>query len=709
MSRPMDKELATYRDLLDMPTEFREGFGWTTVVGIVFCGLVMLPGSIYLALMTGGNMTSAASWVTVILFGEVTRRALKTMNRQQLVVLLHIAHVMIAANILFPGGPFGQLVYRAYLVTSEAARDSGMTESFPSWFAPSPSSEAITGRNLFHADWIVPAALILMLMVIGMVKKYTLGYFFFRLTSDVENLPFPLAPIAAQGAMALEEAEMTAEDDADGGPPRGPADLLRRAERKKTGRRWRLFSLGATLGIAFGIVQVGVPAITGIFLDKPVFLIPLPFVDTTTLTQGLLPATPTGITIDVGIILLGMVLPFWAVLGTFIAIVATMLLNPTLHHFGILTRWQPGMNTVNTTFVNEVDFWMSFGIGAGLGIAVVCLYATIRDVTRKARELREKRRALHQEGRADVWSPPRAGRGDYSLGLALGLYCAAATIVVVVCYVLLRWYSPGTRGLGGILAFLIVFAFIYNPFISYVNARLLGIAGQYVDIPFVKETSFILSGAKGLAIWLAPIPVENYGHFAQSFRVNELTGVRFPSLIKAEIVALPILFILSGLFWGFIWRSNPIPSEVFPAAQVNWELAAKRQVLQFSSTFVPEGQDPSQKSIADSEFMKAIHPKVIGSGFGVTVALYVALSALGLPVLLVYGIVRGLGQLPHFMVLEVIGAFLGRFLYQRKYGRKEFLRMAPTILAGYFTGVGLIGMATIALKLIKEAVHGAPF
>jgi len=27
-------------------------------------------------------------------------------------------------------------------------------------------------------------------------------------------------------------------------------------------------------------------------------------------------------------------------------------INPILHHLGVLTRWQPGMNTVNTTFAN---------------------------------------------------------------------------------------------------------------------------------------------------------------------------------------------------------------------------------------------------------------------------------------------------------------------------------------------------------------------
>jgi hypothetical protein len=38
---------------LAVPREFKDGFGWTTVLGVFFCGLVMMPGGIYLGLMTG--------------------------------------------------------------------------------------------------------------------------------------------------------------------------------------------------------------------------------------------------------------------------------------------------------------------------------------------------------------------------------------------------------------------------------------------------------------------------------------------------------------------------------------------------------------------------------------------------------------------------------------------------------------------------------
>ncbi len=676
---------------MEPATEFKDGFGWTTILGILFCGLIMMPGGIYLALMTGTGLNAAASWVTVILFMEIARRALKPLNKQNLVVLLHAANVMMAGHILFPGGPMGQLVYRAYLAGSDAVRDAGMLGAFPSWWVPPHDSTAITERTFLHTDWIVPIAIMFFISLVALFKKYTLGYVFFRITSDIENLPYPLAPVQAQGAMALAEADEHLKD------PEAEANGLKKAPQRKRSQRWRLFSLGAYIGIGFGVLQVGIPAITSLFLAKPFYLIPQPFIDLTTLTEKILPATPTGLTIDVGIIILGAVLPFWTVVGTFLAILLTLVLNPILFSAGILHTWQPGMDTVNTTFANNIDFWLSFTIGSGFGIAAVSLYATIRDTRRRMRDLRAEGKR-----RDDAWKAPAVGRGDVPMWTAIVAYLVVAASLVGVSWILL----PKQINL---LFFLIFFSFVYTPFITYVNARLLGISGNQVQMRFVKESAFLLSGARGVEVWLAPFPLDNYGYQAQAYRVNELTGVSFWSLLKTDLVALPILFVLSLVFWGFIWHSDAVPSDMFPAAQVKWELQAKNQVLLFSSTYVAPGEDPDEKSMADSEFMKAIHPWVIGSGFFGIVVAFAILSIFGLPVMLIYGFMRGIGQIPHLMAVEVIGALIGRYFFRKKFGNKEFSRGAPTVLAGYFTGVGLIGMATIALRLIKAAVSSAPF
>ena len=656
----LDKELEIYRSVLETPTEFKNGFTWVAVAGAFFCGLLMMPGAIYLGLMTGGGI--AAAWVTLIIFSEVSRRAMRTLSQQELVILLTVAGSMAV------GGPFAQLVWRQYFIQSDAVRDIGLLGKFPSWFAPQPTSDAIMQRNLFHPAWFVPILLILFMTVIGRLKSYTLGYFFFRVTSDIERLPFPFAAIGAQGAMALAES----------------------GERKATWK-WRVFSLGAVLGIAFGIVQIGVPLITGSLLTKPIQIIPLPWYDMTTLTQSILPATPTGLVIDLGLIIAGMVIPFWAVVGSGAAILLTLVMNPILHRLGVLTRWQPGMDTVATTFANSLDFWMSFGLGVTAAIAVISIYQTTRDVIRKTRELRKRRDETKSQKRENVWAPP-PGRGDFSPWLAVGIYIACATVVIIVCHQLVPKFP---------VLFLVFFTFLYTPLISYISARLVGIVGQNVEIPFVREAAYILSGYKGVEIWLAPIPVENYGGAAQSFRSHELTGTNFWSYVKAECLVMPLTFILSLVFWAFIWHSSAIPSDLFPYANKMWELNAKNAVLLYSATLDTGGAQPL--------FYQALHPSVMAGSFSFTMVAFILLSAFSLPVMAVYGFVQGVGAMPHGFVLIVVGAMIGKFYYHKKFGQKRFLEIMPVLAAGYATGVGLIALIGVAVNLIVSAVSSSRF
>ena len=119
----VDRELEVYRSVLETPTEFKNGFTWVAVAGAFFCGLLMMPGAIYLSLITGGGL--AAAWVTLIIFSEVSRRAMRTLSQQELVILLVVAGAMAG------GGPIAQLIWRQYFIQSDAVRDIGLLGKFP--------------------------------------------------------------------------------------------------------------------------------------------------------------------------------------------------------------------------------------------------------------------------------------------------------------------------------------------------------------------------------------------------------------------------------------------------------------------------------------------------------------------------------------------------------------------------------------------------
>ena len=85
------------------------------------------------------------------------------------------------------------------------------------------------------------------------------------------------------------------------------------------------------------------------------------------------------------------------------------------------------------------------------------------------------------------------------------------------------------------------------------------------------------------------------------------------------------------------------------------------------------------------------------------------LTLFGLFMGIFYGFVAGLGAWPHFAILNFVGAMLGRFYLQRRFGVERWYAYAPIVLAGYSCGVGLIGMTSIAIALISKAVSQVVF
>jgi hypothetical protein len=338
------------------------------------------------------------------------------------------------------------------------------------------------------------------------------------------------------------------------------------------------------------------------------------------------------------------------------------------------------MGTVDTVFANNFDFYMSFSIGLGLAVAVVGIVQVIGS-------LRKSDMGPFRQRLKDLFKPP-PGRGDFNIWIAIGIYVASTTAYVVISSALV----PGFPWI-----FLVAYGFIYTPFISYVSARLEGIAGQFVSLPMVREASFIAAskffGYQGIGIWYAPIPFHNYGKATVRWREIELTGTSFRSIVKAEILVFPIVIIASLLFSQYIWRLAPIPSNQYPYAQELWHLQALNTLLLQSATL--EGYSP---------FFEALNLNYAAWGFGLGAACYWALAVLNLPVLLIYGAVRGLGQsTPHSIFLEVIGALLGRYYFVKKYGL-AWRQYAPVLLAGFSCGMGLMGMLAMGFTLIMRSL-----
>ncbi|MBI4552221.1 MAG: peptide transporter [Candidatus Latescibacteria bacterium] len=628
---------------------YEHGFSVKTVWAALFVGLIMLPGSIYLELVTGKSFAGAAEWVTIIMFIEISKRLFVRLKPQETIILYWLAGGLSAS-----GGPFATMIWNQYLIQSPQA--DGLAQYIPGWVVPPRGAVALIDRTFLSPDWVRPVGLALVAAVLGLVSTLSIGYVLFRVTADVERLPFPMAPVQASGATALAESSSGTET-----------------------WRWRVFTVGSMVGMAWGMIYVVVPTISGIILTKTQEIVPIPFADFTPRVRSVLPASPIGLGTDLASLLAGFVLPFWIVVGTFISsMLVTFIANPLLYHAGILHSWTPGMSTIPTDINNKVDFWLSFSsIGTSLVIGVIGLVSAVRALT-AGRSGQSGNRLAPRE--------PPPGRGDIRLPLPLGLWTLSTLCYIYLVYLLVPdfpwWLSA-------------LFGFLWTPFFSYIGARMVGITGSPYgsSFPYAREGSFYLSGYKGAAIWFAPVPMNDYSATVATFRQLELTKTKFGSLVRLSVLSLVLMVVFSFLFYSLIWKLAPIPSAAYPYVQKMWPLQATMQTLWVKST-IPGGANV---------LGQIIRWEYLGAGVATAAALYGVLTLLHAPSLLFYGLIGGIGAWPHYTILTFTGAMLGRYYFARRYGHRTWMGYAPVLLAGYGCGLGLIGMAAVSLVLIAKS------
>ena len=671
---------------------FVDGFSKRTILGALFVAFVMMPGSIYLGLVAGQTLGPAAEWVTIILFAEVARRSFTNLKRQEVFVLFYVASAIAAVtlgHLALSGGPFAGAIWNQYLVQSP--QTSTISEEIPDWVVPPAESSAIQNRNLAHKDWFFsrskgilgPFVLVAIGYILGRMSWFGLGYLIFRLTSDMERLPFPMAPIAAEGATAL--AESTDREEGETG--------------RKRSWRWSVFSVGASLGVVFGSLYVLLPVVTGLFLAKPIMLFPIPFVDFTKNVEGVLPASLISISFDAGIFMAGMILPFRLVLGTVTAILLTSVFgNPILQKIGVFEHWTPGNGLLVNQMILSFDFWMSVTIGLAGTVAFLGIANMVKAFARRIKEVTasrlngsagRKERDIEFDESGIPYRSPSKERGDYPVWLAIGLFLLSTAGFAWIAHVLV----PGFP-----VWIILIFGFIWSPLHSYISARLFGLTGRGLATPFLKETVFITSGYKGVDIWFAPIPLFDHGGVAQRFRELELTRTRFTSIIKAELLMFPIIFISSFIFWWFFWHLNQIPSDSFPFAARLWPVAARQAYLIFTAN-----------STGQSLLLQALNLRTILGAFGVGMLLYGGLHWIGMPVVFFYGLVGGVGVPLHGGLPLLVGALFSRYYFRRKFGAEKWGRYVPVVAAGFSCGMGLAGMTAVALSLIAQCARELPF
>jgi hypothetical protein len=647
---------------------YENGFTWRAVAGAFFVAFVMLPGVIFMGLMIGQDLGTAADWVTIILFMELARRSFVTMTKQELYMLRytvsHLSHI--AGGLALGGGIFAHLVYNRYLRNSDAFATFDIAHLVPDWFSPQGDAAY---ESFLSSAWRPVIIVTIVSMILSKLTQLSLGYLAFKLTSDVEKLPFPLAPIHAEGAIALAE---------------------RSQEKHGRGFRQYCFSVGVMIGAAFGIFYVAIPTLSMAFLKKPIHFIPIPFIDLTSTTESILPGASMAISLNLGLLFTGFVMPWRIVLGSVFATIAMQIfVMPVLCSFGYLPSWAPGKDAIQTSVAQSVDMFLSMGIGVAFAIFFVGVWGMVKGLLK----YRAKARARGEAPEVDLrnfWKRDVA-RGDPPTWAALAVWLLSSAGFVWLSNHLINGGLPYEERFS--VWWLIAFAFLVTPINTYVNARMAGIAGQHAGVPFLFESAIFLSRHKGVAIWFAPLPLHNYGGMADFLKQVQLTRTRFTSILKAELLIFPLMLVASFIFWSYVVSLGPVPSEAYPFVQKFWPQHAQMKALWASS--MQEGS---------LLLTRALKPMLVLATLVVSCLAFVVAGIVGFSTQYLYGFFGGLMSGPSGVFLIFTGALLGRFVFARKYGKEKWQNYAPILAVGFSAGMGLMGMLSIAINFLVVSV-----
>jgi len=644
---------------------YEDGFSWRTVLGALFICFVMLPGIIFMGLMIGQDLGTAAEWVTIILFVEIARRAFITLRKQELYILKYTASQLshISGGMALGGGMFAWLVWNRYMRNSEAFHSFGIAHEVADWVAPYGDA---AHQGFYSSVWWPAITVMVCAMLLSKFTQLSLGYLAFKATAEMENLPFPLAPVHAEGAIALAETSQ---------------------DKRKSGYRRSCFSTGAIMGAAFGLFYVAIPTLTSAFFGRPVQLLPIPFLDLTTTFEKWLPGGTIGISLNLALLFIGFVLPWRVVVGMFVtAVTVQLLLNPTLQRLGHLPTWAPGKDAIETNVAAQIDVYLSVGIGTSFAIALVGIFGAVRAWIR------------HKRGKGGtggfqlekLWARDKE-RGDPPFWVPVCVWILASTGFIFLSNYLINTGLPPEERFS--IWWLVGFAFIFTPLNTYINARLSGIAGQHAGIPFITEAAIFTSRFSGVNIWFAPMPIHNYGNMADLLKETQLTRTRFTSILKAELLIFPLMIIASFIFWSYISSLGPIPSENYPYVQKFWPQFAQLRALWAAS--MQEGQ---------SLLFQALKPAVIVFALVASVGLFGAFSLLGISAQYIYGGLGAMAAYPHNAILVFAGAVLGRYFLSKKFGREQWTNYTPILAVGFMAGMGLTGMFSIALNFLWTSI-----
>ncbi|RLE82559.1 MAG: hypothetical protein DRJ51_00965 [Thermoprotei archaeon] len=629
--------------------EYKSGLTSVSLLAIVYASVIMTPVLMYMYFITGlpDPARFIPVFVSLLLFTEIGRFVGRYITTQEAYIIYFMTE-MVAYEALYWMG----LITAVYYQEAPYTELFGIADKIPWWAAPNVNSWAVQVRTLFAWEWVVPILVTLLGTIGGILIDIGLSFIFVQLYIEVENLPFPIAPIDAQAIATLTE---------------------------RTPEKMMAFTFAGVISFVYEFLVYGFPRVTEALIGVSLTAIPYPWIDLTEYFAGILPGALMGVATDISTFAVGWLIPWnsvvWILIGSvlfFIVGNSLALQLADITGIEIFKRWKADWTPVarlDWLWQRSVyDLWASPHIGLTLGVGLFSLIISARYIKSAIMSL-QRLSAISKE------------KGYLPLKWVLTMIFVGAIIGITID----MWLYPK-------LWFVWILCWLFIPFLQGILlGRSYGEVGLGVQIPYIREAFMLAFTSPGeVEPWMVPAKVTTAaGIFTHRIKVALLTRTRPIDYYKAYVLTVPLVILLSLLYLQVFWQMAPMPSAFYPWTAIYWPLMS----LNFS--------------LWVSRSIEIFRPDLILSFTTLMLIASLIARKFNLPFSPI-GFAAGAALVPPFAFNYFLGGLIGR-LIERRYGKEAWEKYRSVILAGIFCGIGLALAFSVAIAIIFKSIWVTPY
>ena len=620
-------------------SELKSGLTWRALVVIIISGLIFIPTSTFLSLLTGGTLGGVAVIFMTFLVSELLSFLGQGLSKQEALMLYYGIGAVSGASWSF----VGLIIYRAYFINSPfgwsfKVNGTPLALLVPVWMAPSYGSKAYELRNLFDFAFLPAILYYFTMALLSIVAEYSLAMLIAKIYVESEKLNFPFSQVDVSLVSFLTE----------------PSTEI--------------------IGILSATLLVGLVYSAAVFLPPyliGVTLIPIPFLDLTQTIQGILPGfifvIPTMLSAYVG----GFMVPLVPAIYVFIVATVLNIFNSLfITTFpNVFPEWKaeyfPGMGAVAISTRTFARVWFAPSLGFGIGAAIVMVFKSRKAIASLLKTLFKKE---------------TSSLGFPSNLVLIAIYLASTLSSVLLFHVLVPQVPIWVP----------LFA---SPVMSFIQAILIattqGVVGYGVGLPgYSWHTLVYLTNYNGYAGFTAPPVIVGgaSGGFAQQTKACLMTKTKPTDLVKLAVISVILSSLIGLIVVGYLWNIAPIPSTAYPST-----------IYSMPSTAVTDGFIITRQLRVDAPRI------LIPAGIVMfCLSLGELLSKFGFP-WSSYGFIGGLFYGWSGALSMLVGSFIGNVLLAKVVGRERWNKIKSLIVVGEGLGEGIIVMLITIIALLAKS------